>query len=191
MRITKLENEQILLKPMKKGDILKLEPIVYEPSIWQYKTNVIRNRQELLLYYQIALKERYPFVIINKSNNRWIGTTCYGNVSQKDKRLEIGWTWLDKGARGTGLNMACKYLLLEYAFEGLGFERVELKTSTQNLPSRKAILKIGAKEEGILRNHTQLWNGSRRDTVYYGILQKEWMEIKYSIFAKFSNAKGF
>jgi RimJ/RimL family protein N-acetyltransferase len=99
--------------------------------------------------------------------------------------LEIGATWLAKNYQGTGVNKTCKFLLIRFAFEELNYERVELKTDVLNQQSRKAILKIGAVEEGILRSHILIHDGRRRDTIYYSILKNEWEDVKKNIFAEY------
>ena len=104
------------------------------------------------------------------------------NIAMEDKRLEIGSTWLAKAYQGTGLNKFCKHLLLEYAFNEMGIIRVEFKTDVLNLASRKALLKIGATEEGIFRSHMQVYNGRRRDTIYFSILKDEWEDVKEKYF---------
>src|SRR5690606_4403529 len=108
-----------------------------------------------------------------------------GSISLKDLRLEIGWTWIDRATQGSGLNKHCKYLLLSYAFENLGIQRIEFKTDSRNIQSRKAIEKIGGVYEGLLRNHTLLPDGYRRDTVYYSILKAEWEAVKRRHFDQF------
>ncbi len=157
------------------------------PQLLQFSPSPFGDEAKLIQYIQIALdarlaKSRYAFAIYDKKGDRYVGSTSYGSVSNHDKRLEIGWTWLDTSVQGTGLNKECKYLLLEYAFELLRFERVEFKTDSRNLQSRRAIEKIGGTYEGELRSHTLLADGFRRNTVYYSILATEWQEIKRTIF---------
>jgi len=123
-------------------------------------------------------KIHYPFIIFDKQLNAYAGSTSFMNVSNKDRRLEIGATWIGNRFQKTGLNRNCKFLLMSYAFDELGFERVELKTDERNIKSRTAIEKIGGKFEGILRSHTLMSDGFRRNTVYYGILKSEWRELK-------------
>ncbi|RPI16035.1 MAG: N-acetyltransferase [Ignavibacteriae bacterium] len=178
-----LENERVLLRPLQPDDILQFSKIAFEPEIWAYLTNLIRNEEDLnLLIEQTAADKkrgfRYPFTIEDKFSANIAGSTSYGNISPQDNRLEIGWTWLGKDFMGTGLNNNCKYLLLQYAFENLGCERVEFKTDVLNKRSRQALKKIGAAEEGILRSHMLMHGGRRRDSVYYSILKNEWEEVK-------------
>lgn len=182
-----LENEFALLRPMEKTDFKELSKISYDYDIWKFTVSRCMNDEELNNYINAAMKERakksrYSFVIIDKISNLVAGSSSFGNISNKDKRLEIGWSWLGKNFRGTGLNKSIKYLMLKYAFEHLGFERVEFKTDVLNERSRKALRKIGATEEGILRSHTLMQDGRRRDTIYYSILKMEWTGIKNSIF---------
>jgi len=180
-----LKNNSVLLRPLTSEDEEGLVKIAFDADIWKYTIVSVMNSTELKNYINTALQERkknlrYPFTIVDKQSGEIAGSTSYGNISIKDKRLEIGWTWLGKKFRGTGLNKECKFLLLQYAFEHLKFERVEFKTDVLNMASRKALKKIGAKEEGILRSHTLMHDGRRRDTIYFSILADEWKEIKMS-----------
>jgi RimJ/RimL family protein N-acetyltransferase len=106
-----------------------------------------------------------------------------GNISFIDKRVEIGWTWYGNDYRGTGINTHCKFLLLQYAFETLQFERVEIKTDFLNERSKAALKKIGATFEGVLRSHMQMPHNRRRDSAYFSILKNEWPGIKQTVFA--------
>ncbi|MDQ3534193.1 MAG: GNAT family N-acetyltransferase [Bacteroidota bacterium] len=183
-----LEDRMVLIKPLTFKDFKGLNEVALDPDIWKYMPlTEIKTTEDLHEYIKKARKQRkeatrYPFVIFNKTENKIAGSTSYGNVSIIDKRLEIGWTWLGKQFQGSGINKHCKFLLLQYAFETLCFERVELKTDALNLQSRKAMLKIGAIEEGILRSHTLMNGGRRRDTIYYSILKNEWPALKETIF---------
>jgi N-acetyltransferase len=174
-----LENARIKLRIVQKADIEELETIAYEPSIWSYFTSEIANKQELTDYVngslsEYAKKQKVPFVIIDKKANKIIGMSSYGNISLPDRRIEIGWSWLSPLAQGTGANQSYKYLLLEFAFDALQLARVEFKTDVLNAKARKALLKIGATEEGVLRSHTLMPKNRRRDTIYYSILNNEW-----------------
>lgn len=183
-----LENNFVILKPLEFKDFKGLKEVALDPEIWQYMPlTYLVQPGDLHEYIKKARKQRrqslrYPFVIIDKLSGDIAGSTSYGNISLVDKRLEIGWTWLGKKYQGSGINKHCKFLLLKYAFETLAFERVELKTDVLNHRSRKAIQKIGAIEEGILRSHTLMNGGRRRDTVYYSILKEEWSAVKANNF---------
>ena len=109
----------------------------------------------------------------------WLHTVnCLVNVSTKDRRVEIGWTWLAVGSQGRGINTRAKYLLLEHCFESLSAHRVEFKTDAANRRARGALRKIGATPEGTLRSHTLMHDGRYRDTVYYSILEDEWPQVR-------------
>lgn len=187
-----LENNRVLLTPMTQDHYSELSKIAFDPSLWEIAITLIKTGADLKQYIEIALNEKkaglaYPFVIMDKVSGNIAGSTRYGSISHEHKRLEIGWTWLAKNHQGTGLNKACKYELLKFAFEGLDFNRVELKTDFINQQSRKAIRKIGAKEEGVFRSHCITPNRRIRDTVYYSIIKSEWEGIKKNIFLEFVN----
>ncbi|MDX5421884.1 MAG: GNAT family N-acetyltransferase [Hymenobacteraceae bacterium] len=182
-----LENDLVLLRPVSESDLPQLEAIALDEDIWRFMPSRISNRQELSAWMQAALQDRknklrYVFVIVDKVTGNIAGSTAFGNISDRDKRLEIGWTWLGRAFRGTGMNKQVKFLLFSYAFELLQYERVEQKTDVLNLRSRRAMLKTGATEEGILRSHTLMHDGRRRDTIYYSILGPEWLRIRQERF---------
>ncbi|HSG44439.1 MAG TPA: GNAT family protein [Anaerolineales bacterium] len=119
-----------------------------------------------------------PFVAIHLESGRVAGATRYLNIMPHDRGLEIGGTWYGLDFQRTAVNTECKYLLLTHAFEELGCIRVQLKTDSRNERSQKAIERIGAKKEGVLRNHMILPNGYFRNSVYYSILDLEWGDVK-------------
>lgn len=186
-RNIRLETSKVLIRPLEKTDTEALLKIAIHQDIWTWFTVIISNRAELDAWIEQTFtdreqKFRYPFVIIDKTDDQPAGSTSYGNISSKDRRMEIGWTWLGKEFHHTGINKHVKFLMLNYAFEELMMERVEFKTDVLNLRSRRALQKIGATEEGILRSHTLMPGGRRRDSIYYSILKTEWPEIKQEIF---------
>ncbi|WP_439881787.1 GNAT family N-acetyltransferase [Pontibacter sp. MBLB2868] len=185
-----LEDNHVLLRRFETADLNAVAAIANDEDIWRLMVTKISNGEELEQWRQTvetgyAACTRYTFMIIDKATGQLAGSTSYGNISLADKRLEIGWTWLSQEFRGSGLNRHCKFLLLSYAFDKLGMERVELKTDVLNTRSRKAMLKIGATEEGILRSHTLMHDGRRRDTIYYSILCPEWEQVKQVYFQDF------
>ena len=119
-----------------------------------------------------------PFAIIDNGSSRAIGMTTYMNIDATNRRLEIGSTWYRKVAQRTGLNTECKYLLLAHAFEALGANAVEFRTHFINHQSRRAIERLGAKLDGILRQHMIMPNGTLRDTCVYSIISPEWPTVK-------------
>jgi RimJ/RimL family protein N-acetyltransferase len=125
-----------------------------------------------------------PFATVERASGRVIGSTRYMNIDTANRRVEIGSTWLAKPWQRTAMNTEAKYLMLRHAFETLGCVRVELKTDALNQQSRQAILRIGAREEGTLRQHMVTWSGRLRDTVYFSILDSEWPGVKANLEAK-------
>jgi RimJ/RimL family protein N-acetyltransferase len=184
-----LENDLVLLRPLQKSDIDNLLDIALQKELWNTAINRINDKDDLIKYFDIALSEKekglsYPFVIVEKKTNKYVGSTRYGNISLENKRLEIGWTWLGKEFQRAGINISCKYLLLKYAFEDLQFNRVEFKTDVINIASRNAIENLGASVEGIFRQHIITQEGRIRDTIYYSILYYEWNIIKLELLKK-------
>jgi RimJ/RimL family protein N-acetyltransferase len=184
----KLETGKVLLRPMQHLDIASFFPLTQEISLWDYFTMPLHQMDALEKWVETALLERnegkrFPFTIIEKETETICGSTSFGSISYFDKRIEIGWSWLGKNFLGTGINRHSKFALLKYAFEVLDFERVEFKTDLLNARARNGLLKIGAREEGVLRSHMTMWNNRRRDSVFYSILIQEWPEIKSHNFA--------
>ena len=179
-----LENTFLLVRPISENDIDNLVTVATnDKDLLQFSPTPIYTKELLKKYIDKAVdnrrnKNRYTFIVFDKIKNAFAGSTSFLNISNADDRLEIGATWYGKEFQRTGLNRNCKYLLLEYAFENLGAVRVEFRTDERNLASRKAIEKIGAQFEGILRRHTLLYDGFRRNTVCYSILKSEWSDLK-------------
>lgn len=178
-----LQTDKVILRPMISDDFNSFEILTKDKSMWIYFTSDLSDRADLHYWIDTALsdmenKTRLAFTIIEKSSASPVGSTSFGNISFRDRRIEIGWTWISREFQGKGVNSQIKYLMLKYAFETLDFERVEIKTDVLNIPARKALLRIGAKEEGVLRSHTLMTYGRRRDTIYYSILRSEWESIK-------------
>lgn len=189
-----LQNETVLLRPMTGEDAVHLQTVATtNDDLVLYSPYQIHTPEFLQQFVSDSLVDRqrgfrYPFVIFDKQENLYAGSTSIANVSNKDKRLEIGWTWIGRDFQRTGLNRTCKFLLLSYAFEELGFERVEFKTDARNVASRTAIEKIGGQYEGALRSHTVMNDGFRRTTVYYSILKDEWPGLKETVFGPLAQA---
>tara|TARA_R110000868_G_scaffold163800_1_gene396127 strand:- start:7730 stop:8308 length:579 start_codon:yes stop_codon:yes gene_type:complete len=180
-----LENESILLRPLTINDIDTIESISYNKELGEFGARV-KNRNDLTDYFNFCLnakkeKELYPLIIISKENNNPIGLTMFGNISFQNKRLEIGWTWIGEKFQGTGINASCKGLLLDYCFSDLNLRRVEFKIDINNLKSQKAIEKIGAIKEGLLRNYNIQSYGESEGTYVYSILKEEWKKAYITV----------
>jgi N-acetyltransferase len=179
----KLADTLVSLRKYQPSDLQEVMQLANDGDLWKFMVTKLTTPEELeqwriTVENGYELKSRYTFMIVDNATGKLAGTTSYGNISWHDKRLEIGWTWLGKEFRNTNINRHCKFLLLSYAFDELGMERVEFKTDTLNLRSRRALQKIGATEEGVLRSHTLMHDGRRRDTIYYSILKESWLTVK-------------
>jgi RimJ/RimL family protein N-acetyltransferase len=142
-------------------------------------------------YIQLALKARenkteYPFIVFDKKSGKYAGSTRFYDINLAFKTLQLGYTWYGKEFRGTGLNKHCKFLLLQFAFETLGLDRVEFRADNNNQHSIAAMKSIGCKVEGVLRDHMPTYNSDvRRDSIILSILRQEWFdEVKNNLKAK-------
>jgi RimJ/RimL family protein N-acetyltransferase len=187
-----LEGRHAQLEPLAKAHLAGLAEIGLDEELWRWIPTAVRTREEMAAYIETALEEQLrgvslPFAIVEKTTGRAIGSTRYGNIERAHHRVEIGWTWVAREWQRTAINTEAKYLLLKHAFETLGCMRVELKTDSLNEKSRNAILRIGAKEEGIFRNHMITASGRIRHSAYYSIIDSEWPEVKARLEAKLNS----
>ena len=185
-----LENERARLEPLTEEHFAQLWPVAAEKEIWEFTSAKINSEKDFRVYFDTALRERknktaYPFAIYDKREKRYAGCTRYGNISFENKKVEIGWTWYHPQLQATGLNRSCKFLLLQYGFENLLLNRIELKTSFTNTRSQNAIAKLGATREGILRKHMINDDGTVRDTVFFSIVDDEWPRLRNTVFREY------
>jgi RimJ/RimL family protein N-acetyltransferase len=178
-----LEGSHVRLEPLARAHLAGLAQVGLEEELWQWIPVPVRTVEEMAAYIETALQEQergvsLPFALIEKATGHAIGSTRYGNIDRTHRRVEIGWTWVAREWQRTAVNTETKYLLLKHAFETLGCIRVELKTDSLNEKSRVAILRIGAREEGIFRNHMIAANGRIRHTVYFSIVDSEWPAVQ-------------
>ncbi len=185
-----LETERARLEPLTETHFDLLWPIAAEKEIWAFTSAKINSKKDFQKYFDTALQERknkssYPFAIYDKREKRYAGSTRYGNISFENKKVEIGWTWYHPELQATGLNRACKFLLLRYGFEELQLNRIELKTALTNIKSQNAIAKLGATKEGVLRKHMINDDGTVRDTVFFSIIDEDWPRIRNTVFREY------
>ncbi|MBA3631767.1 MAG: GNAT family N-acetyltransferase [Acidobacteria bacterium] len=176
----------VSLVPLRLEHLDTLYEIGLDKSLWFWTVNVIKNLDDMRCYVETALDEferkvSLPFVTIEKSSGKIVGSTRFGNIDTKNRKVEIGWTWINPRWQRTFINTEAKLLMLAHAFETWNCIRVELKTDVLNEKSRNAILRIGAKEEGILRQHVITDAGRFRDSVYFSIIDSEWREVKANL----------
>ncbi len=176
------------------GSYVRLEPLSYshhadlcevglDEELWKVSMTLIWTPEEMKKYIDAALREHVegkssPFAIVDTSSGKAIRSTLYGNIDTAHHRVEIGWTWIGRKWHRTGVNTEAKLLLLTHAFETLKCIRVEFKTDSINNQSGKALLRIGAKEERVFRNHMIAPGGRIRHSVYYSIIDVEWKDVK-------------
>jgi RimJ/RimL family protein N-acetyltransferase len=178
-----LEGKRVRLEPMKEEHLDALTAAGAFDELWKWTTNKATTRESMKEYVDTALAEEkrgvaLPFVTIDKASGKIIGSTRFGNIDRANRRAEIGWTWITPEFQRTYVNSEAKYLMLRHAFEAWNCMRVELKTDVLNEKSRNAMLRMGAKEEGILRKHAVTYSGRIRDTIYYSVLDTEWPEVR-------------
>jgi RimJ/RimL family protein N-acetyltransferase len=177
-----LENENVRLRPLAKSDFeFLLEYSMNEPNIWTYNANGANGAENLEKYISNAISQReneneYPFIVFDKKSSKYVGSTRFYDIQPGNKTLQLGFTWYGKDSQGTGINKNCKMLLLEFAFEHIGMERVGFRANNQNKRSINAMKSIGCVEEGILRSYSTNSQGQRIDAIVLSILKTEWAE---------------
>ncbi|MFV5692568.1 GNAT family N-acetyltransferase [Flavobacterium sp. LT1R49] len=180
---TILEDESILLRPLRETDVENLLEIsLNEPETWEYSLVRANGKENLENYIQIALKAKenkteFPFIVFDKKSGKYAGSTRFYDINLEFKTLQLGYTWYGKDFRGTRLNKRCKFLLLQFAFETLGMERVEFRADNNNQRSIAAMKSIGCTVEGVMRNHMPTFGSDvRRDSIILSILRNEWFD---------------
>ena len=190
-----LEGAHVRLEPLATAHVTGLARVGLDEELWRWIPTQVRTAEEMTAYIEAALEEQkrgisMPFAVFEKATSGVIGCTRYGNIDRLHHRVEIGWTWVAREWQRTAVNTEAKYLLLRHAFETLGCIRVELKTDSLNEKSRAAILRIGAQQEGIFRNHMITASGRIRHTVYFSIVDSEWAAVKARLESRLSSSKS-
>ncbi|MBI1788078.1 MAG: GNAT family N-acetyltransferase [Acidobacteria bacterium] len=174
-----LKGNGVVLEPLLWSHHASLASIGLDPELWQWTPSAVRTPEEMAGYVRSALQEQaegrsLPFVTVEAASGQVVGCTRYMNIDLANRRLEIGSTWVAPRWQRTAINTEAKLLMLRHAFETLGCLRVELKTDSLNQKSREAILRLGAIQEGIFRNHMVTASGRIRHTVWFSIIDSEW-----------------
>ncbi|MEM9846739.1 MAG: GNAT family protein [Bacteroidota bacterium] len=178
--IYQLENERVQLLPMQMKHLEHLVELSEDPAIWTYFLEKGNGRKNLTAYFKNALQNRalgkeYPFVVFDKLQQKYTGTTRFYEFSKELQTIKLGHTWYGKDFRGTGLNKHCKFLLFQFAFEQLGVERIGFGAYKDNVVSVAALKSVGCQAEGVLRNIFPALDGSgRADGIVMSILKDEW-----------------
>ncbi|PML04604.1 GNAT family N-acetyltransferase [Vibrio breoganii] len=191
LRETEMESKKIKLVPLKREHADALVIAASDGELWNLWFTSVPSAETVSRYIDTALEQQalgvaVPFVVIEKSTGHIIGSTRFCNADPVHHRVEIGYTWYASRFQKTSVNTECKLLLLSHAFESLEAIAVEFRTSWHNQASRAAIARLGAKQDGVLRNHQTLPNGGYRDTVVFSILNSEWLSVKENLEYKLS-----
>lgn len=185
-----LQTERFTLRILSTKDVPDFYHYVKtEPELWKFALSPCNDRSSMQRYLDAAFLglekgETLPFVVIDRMNGKIVGSTRFYEFNPHIGTTLLGYTWYSKMQQGNGINTHCKFLLLQYAFETLQLERVELRADTRNARSVAAMRKIGFVEEGILRNHLPTAEGSRRDSIVFSMLKEEWKQLKHQLEAQ-------
>lgn len=178
-----LEGRVVRLEPLAAGHVPGLLRVALDPDTWRWTRGIVTDEASFRAYIARALRaaadgSEIPFAQVDVATGEPAGMTRFHAIERRDRRLEIGFTWLAAPWRGTGHNAEAKLLLMTHAFDDLGAHRVEFKTDANNARSRAALRAIGATEEGTLRRHVVTDTGRVRDSVYFSVIWEEWPEVR-------------
>ena len=178
-----LEGRHVRLEPLTRKHRADLATVALDPDLWRLTLTQIGSPDDLDAYIEEALAGQrsgtaLPFATVNRATGRAIGSTRFGNIDTKNRHVEIGWSWLGREFHRQAFNTEAKLLMLGHAFERMECIRVEFRVNAPNARSRRAVVRLGAQMEGILRQHTIRSDGQRIDWVYYSILRGEWPEVR-------------
>ena len=177
-----LEDDRALLRPLQTADLEFLLPFaMQEPDLWKYSIISPAGKEGMEKYIHETIRQRdggheYPFIIFDKRANQYAGCSRFYDIQLANSTTQLGYTWYGKAFQRSGLNRHCKYMLLSYAFETWGMERVEFRADIKNLPSVNAMKAIGCVVEGVLRSQSPSSSGGRRDSIVLSILRNEWLQ---------------
>ena len=184
-----LEGAHVRLEPLTLMHLPRLVEIGLDDDIFRWYAQPIRTPDDMQAFIATALEEQragksLPFATIERSSGLAVGSTRFMTIDRPNRTIEIGYTWIAPAWQRTAMNTEAKYLMLRCAFETWGCNRVGLKTDSLNERSRRAIARIGAKEEGILRNHMITSSGRLRHSVYFSVISEEWPQVKGALESK-------
>lgn len=178
-----LEGRHVTLEPLAERHFAGLCAVGLAPDLWRWTIDRLETEGDMRRWLDETLAEQsdgrsIPFATVERASGRVVGSTRFGHLDPENRHVEIGWTWVAPAWHRTAVNTEAKYLMLRHAFEVWGCHRVELKTDVLNVRSRRAIERLGAREEGVFRKYQLTQGGRMRDTVMYSILDSEWPEVK-------------
>lgn len=178
----RLDGEHVVLEPLSRAHLGPLASVL-DPKLLQWFPKPVTNDTELAGFIEEALHAQdagtaLPFATIERDSGKVIGSTRFANIDRANRKLEIGWTWVARPFQRSAINTEAKLLMLAHAFETLGAIRVEFKTDSLNRQSRAALTRLGAVEEGTFRNHMITASGRVRHSVWFSVLDSEWIKVK-------------
>ena len=184
-----LEGAAVRLEPLRPSHLGALQAVGLDPDLWRWTPSPVETADDLERYVAGALEahargDALPFATVDRATGAVVGSTRFGNVALEHRRTEIGWTWIARPWQRTAINTEAKLLMLRHAFGPLGCLRVEWKTDALNERSRRAILRLGAVEEGTLRSHMVTSSGRVRDSVYFSVTTDEWPGVESTLAAR-------
>ena len=184
-----LEGERVTLLPLSIEHEAALNRAAADGELWKLFYTYVPAADGMSAYITKALQAadagtQYPLVIVDRTDGKVVGSTRYMNIDLQNRKREIGSTWLARSVQRTAVNTEAKFLLLRHAFEAMQCVRVEFVTDVLNAPSRAALARIGAKQEGILRKHMIMPDGRHRDSVCFSIVDTEWPDVRASLLAR-------
>jgi len=191
-----LEGRLVRLEPLTLAHLEPLCAVAFDERIWRWNPQPpISTPAAMQAYIELALAqqargESVPFATIERASGQAVGSTRFANIDVANRRVEIGYTWITPRWQRTYVNTEAKYLMFRHAFETWGCIRVELKTDSLNERSRNAIRRVGATEEGILRNHMFVWDGRYRHSVYFSVIESEWPVVKKGLEEKLAGSEA-
>lgn len=190
-----LEGSRVRLEPLTLGHVGALTQFGLNPNLWQYRPDMVSTREGMRKYVETILERQAAgtevgFVTIEKQSGAIAGSTRFMDIDARNHSVEIGGTFIDPRWQRTYVNTEAKYLMLRHAFEAWGCVRVCLKTDSLNDRSHQAILRLGAKAEGMLRNHMIMPGGRLRHSLYFSIIDSEWPMVKARLEEKLNGASG-
>lgn len=180
---TILQGRHVRLEPLSMDHVTALQAAAVDGELWKLWYTSVPSPADTAGYVDSALADQahgvaLPFTVRRRADGAIVGSTRYCHVDERNRRVEIGYTWYAASAQRSAVNTECKFLLLRHAFETLGCIAVEFRTHWMNQRSRAAIARLGAKQDGVLRNHQRLADGSLRDTVVFSIIESEWPAVR-------------
>jgi RimJ/RimL family protein N-acetyltransferase len=175
-----LQARGIVLTPLSLEHVAGLQAAASDGQLWKLRITSVPEPHEAPAYIETALKtgDRLAFAVTDAASGEVLGSTSYHDIVPAIKRLEIGYTWYAARCQRTHVNTSCKLLMLTHAFETLGCGVVGWRTDNFNVASQKAIERLGARKDGVLRGHAMRRDGTIRDTVMYSLRAGEWPEVK-------------